>query len=135
MVKPWVKIFGIALVVAAVAFGLVQLGGGKVSLTSEGNEGEKESKNPLSGIFSGKSKDYMTLGIDTYSGHAGLIQLNNGLEPNENCELYKKFGIKLKILVVENDRSGFKSGDIDVAKLETNALAGDGNAALLSPKL
>lgn len=62
----------------------------------------------------GKKKDYITIGLDTYAGWAGITHLNGGLEPNEDSEIFKKFGIKLKIMIVENDREGFKSGDVDV---------------------
>lgn len=111
MVKPWVKIFGITVIVAVVAFVLVQLGGGSSSSKSEDS---KPTKEKLGDLFGKKSKDYITVGLDTYGGHAPIVHLNGGMNPNEDSELYKKYGIKVKFIVVENDRSGFKSGDIDI---------------------
>ena len=90
----WIAI--IMLIVIGVVFTLFQ--------TNKDNEDS----------FFGKKKDYLTIGLDTYAGWAGITHLNGGLEPNEDCELYKKFGIKLKIMIVENDRDGFKAGDVDV---------------------
>ena len=61
-----------------------------------------------------KDRDYLIYDCDTYAGWAGITHLNGGLEPNEDCELYRRFGIKLKIRIVENNRDGFLSGDSDV---------------------
>jgi len=66
------------------------------------------------GSFLGKKKDYLVLDIDTYSPWAGIMKLNDGLEPNEDCMLYKQFGIKLKINITEGNRDGFNAGTTDV---------------------
>ena len=116
MVRPWVKIFGIMVAVAAIAFVLIKLSG-ENPFKSDGKEGDsskKETSNPFK-IFGNKSaRDYIVVGVDTYGGHAPIVHLNGGLEPNESSELYRKYGIKLKFMIVENDRNAYKSGDIDV---------------------
>jgi len=121
MVRPWVKIFGITLAVLGIAFMLIKMGGGKVELPGENKEvtqavDKEKSSNFLSNLFTNKSgsKDYITIGVDTYGGHAPIVYLNGGMEPNENSEIYKRFGIKLKFEIVENDREAFKAGLIDV---------------------
>lgn len=90
----WIALFIVAAIIAVVVLFSV-------------NKDNEDS------IF-GKKKDYITIGLDTYAGWAGIVHLNGGLEPNEDCELFEKFGIKAKIMIVENDREGFKSGDVDV---------------------
>jgi len=142
MVRPWVKIAGIIVVVGLIAWGLVTLNGGKVSLLPDKNNGDtakKEKSDSPFKLFGGSNKgkkDYITVGVDTYGGHAPIVQLNGGLEPNENCELYKKYGIKLKFMIVENDRSAFKSGDIDVifATTDVRPIEMGENSAMLDSK-
>ena len=94
-VKPWVKIVGIAVIAAGVGLGLNAAGvfeGSEKSSTS-GNGGEK--KESSGGLFGSKSKkiDYITVGTNTYAGFLPFMYLNNGLEPNEDCILYKEYGL------------------------------------------
>ena len=75
---------------------------------------KSESKSMFSSIFGKTTRDYIVLGLDTYSPWAGIVHLNGGLEPNENSLLYKLFGIKLKIMIVETNREPFLTGEVDV---------------------
>lgn len=119
IVRPWVKTAGIIIVVAAVVFGLYKLGSG-----SSNKDGVSKTDNSiLSGIFGGD--DYITVGTNTYAGFLPFMYLNGGLEPNEDCIIYKDYGIKLKIVVQDDfqaGRSAFKNGDIDVIYCTADAL-------------
>ncbi len=74
------------------------------------------------GVFdkSGKSSngdgDVITIGTNTFVGFGPYLWLNGGTEPNEDCRLYKEYGIKLKIVIQDDFASGraaFLNGDID----------------------
>jgi NitT/TauT family transport system substrate-binding protein len=131
--KPWVKIALIMLLVFGLGTALYKLSGGKDESGKTANTSEK------SGIFSGifgsndsksssdsDDKDYQTVGVNTYAGFTTLVGLNHGLEPNEDCPLFKEFGIKLKIVIqddFEAGRAAFKSGDIDFIYCTTDVLS------------
>ena len=69
------------------------------------------SSNPFS-----KDDDVITIGTNTFVGFGPYLWLNHGTEPNEDCPLYKEFGIKLKIVIQDDFPSGraaFLNGDID----------------------
>ena len=56
----------------------------------------------------------------------GIVLMNGGMEPDENSELYKKYGIKLMIKqmdAVKDTRSGLHSGDLDLVYCTTDALS------------
>lgn len=125
VVKPWVKISGIILGVAAIVFGLWYVGK-TTGIVEESKEGDN-SKGFLSGMFSGggNSGDYITVGTNTYAGFLPFMYLNNGLEPTEDCILYKEYGLKMKIVVQDDfqaGRSAFKNGDIDIIYSTNDAL-------------
>lgn len=101
VVKPWVKVFGVMAVVAAIVFGLYSLG----------------NKKDLDFNLFSNSDDVIVVGTNTYAGFLPFMYLNGGLEPNEESYIYKNYGIKLKIVVQDDfqaGRSAFKNGDIDV---------------------
>jgi NitT/TauT family transport system substrate-binding protein len=63
----------------------------------------------------GGSKDFEVLAVNTYAGFTPIIAGNGGLEGNENSEFFKRFGVKLKIVVQDNfgdGRSAFKNGNV-----------------------
>jgi len=67
----------------------------------------------------GKSGDAdITIIVDTYTGWAPIIWGNGGLEGSEESEFYKRFGIKLKIVNMDDfeaNRAAWKNGDVDMA--------------------
>lgn len=108
IVKPWVKVFGVIVVVAGIVFGLYSLG---QNGTSNGKSFEMPS------IFNSSSDDAIVIGTNTYAGFLPFMYLNGGLEPNENSFIYQNYGIKLKIVVQDDFQAGraaFKNGDIDI---------------------
>ena len=108
IVKPWVKVFGVIVVVAGIVFGLYSLG---QNGTSDGKSFEMPS------IFNSSSDDAIVIGTNTYAGFLPFMYLNGGLEPNENSFIYQNYGIKLKIVVQDDFQAGraaFKNGDIDI---------------------
>lgn len=111
IVKPWVKVFGIICLVAGIVFGLSKLGGKSDGTTSESSFGS------LGSLFSSTQKDYITVGVNTYSGFLPFLLVNNGLEPTEDCILYKDYGVKMKVVIQDDfmaGRSAFVNGDIDI---------------------
>lgn len=70
-------------------------------------------------------KPDLIIGYNTFSGVAGLVYINGGMEPTEESPLYKKYGIKVQIKqmdVVKDTRSALFSGDLDLAYCTTDAL-------------
>ena len=126
-VKPWVKIVGIAVIAAGVGLGLNAAGvfEGSEKSSTNGNGGEK--KESSGGLFGSKSKkiDYITVGTNTYAGFLPFMYLNNGLEPNEDCILYKEYGLKMKVVIQDDFQAGrmaFKNGNIDVIYCTVDAI-------------
>ena len=110
-VQPWVKIAGIALV--AIVAGVI--------LNATGVFKNSNSKD-LSLFDNG---DVITVGTNTYAGFLPFMYLNNGLEPNEDCILYKEYGLKLKIVIQDDFQAGriaFKNGNIDIIYCTADAL-------------
>jgi NitT/TauT family transport system substrate-binding protein len=67
----------------------------------------------------------LTLGINTWSGFAPIVWLNGGLEPNTESQLYKNYGIKLRIKindVFDNSRQNFLEGNYDLVYATTDVL-------------
>lgn len=118
--KPWVKIALIAVVVFGVVFGASKLFGGK-----DDGKGETKSKGKsLSGLFT--KSDVINVGVNTYVGFLQLVWLNNGLEPNEDCPLFKEYGLKMKITIQDDfvaGRAAYKNGDIDLIYCTTDVLS------------
>lgn len=110
MVKPWVKWAQKGVIVAAILGVLYYTA--SISGMLPGGDGSK------SGIFGGSSDDdVIVLSTNTFIGFADYCYMNNGLEPNEDCILYKDYGIKLKILIqddFEACRKGLLNGSTDI---------------------
>ena len=122
VLRPWVKVVGVIAVVAAIMYGAFKFFGGS-------NDGDnKPSSNSggfFSGMFSGSDDDVITIGTNTYAGFLPFMYLNNGLEPNEDCPIYKEYGLKLKIVVQDDfaaGRAAFNNGDIDIIYCTADAL-------------
>lgn len=60
----------------------------------------------FSGMFSGSDDDVITIGTNTYADFLPFIYLNNDLESNEDCHIYKEYGLKLKIVVQDDFAAG-----------------------------
>lgn len=115
--KPWVKIALIAIVVFGVIFGVSKIFGGK-------GEAKTSEKKSLTDMFS--KNDVINVGVNTYVGFLQLVWLNNGLEPNEDCPLFKDYGLKMKITIQDDfgaGRAAFKNGDIDLIYCTTDVLS------------
>lgn len=70
-------------------------------------------------------KPDLILAYNTFTGVEGIVLMNGGMDPNENSDLYKNFGIKLQIKqmdAVKDTRSGLHSGDLDLVYCTTDAL-------------
>lgn len=75
------------------------------------------------GTTSGKPD--LILAYNTFTGVEGIVLMNGGMDPNDNSELYKTFGIKLQIKqmdAVKDTRAGLHSGDLDLVYCTTDAL-------------
>lgn len=119
--KPWVKIALIAIVVFGVVFGAAKIFGGK-----KADEAGSSGKKTLGSLFGSKNSDVINVGVNTYVGFLQLVWLNNGLEPNEDCPLFKDYGLKMKITIQDDfaaGRSAFKNGDIDLIYCTTDVLS------------
>jgi NitT/TauT family transport system substrate-binding protein len=84
------------------------------------------SKDGKIAIDSKSGKPDLTVAYNTFTGVEGLVLMNGGMEPNENSELYKTFGIKLLIKqmdAVKDTRAGLHSGDLDLVYCTTDALS------------
>lgn len=69
-------------------------------------------------VFGGSSKSDITIIVDTYTGWAPIIWGNGGLDGSEDSEFYKRFGIKLRIVNMDDFeacRAAWKNGDADMA--------------------
>ena len=112
VVKPLGKAIIVILVVAGVVYGASKL------FSSSDNKSGGENKNLFGTLFSSSSSDdVITLGTNTYAGFLPFMYLNNGLEPTEDCPLYKEYGLKLKIVVQDDfpaGREAFKNDNIDI---------------------
>jgi len=114
------KFFLILLLVAGL-FGAFKVFGPKSSTSSTPKSGGVLSK--VTSVFS--SGPDITLGVNTWTGFAPIVWLNGGsLEPNKESRLYKEYGIKLKIVILDvfaNSREAFKSNAINVVYCTTDA--------------
>jgi NitT/TauT family transport system substrate-binding protein len=65
-------------------------------------QAQKSSK-PSSGLFSNKSDKYdAAIIVDTYTGWAPIVWGNGGMNGSEESEFYKRFGVKLRILNMDD---------------------------------
>ena len=65
-----------------------------------------------------KSDNEVTIIVDTYTGWAPIIWGNGGLESTDDSPFYTKFGLRLKILNMDDFeacRAALKNGDADMA--------------------
>ena len=117
VLRPWVKVVGVVALVAAIMFGASKFFGSD-------NESTDNNGGLFSSLFSGND-NVITVGTNTYAGFLPFMYLNGGLEPNEDCPIYKEYGIKLKIVVQDDfaaGRAAFKNGDIDIIYCTADAL-------------
>lgn len=85
--------------------------------------GGKDGKIP---VDEKSGKPDLVVAYNTFTGVAGLLLVNGGMEPNENSELYKNYGVKLLIKqmdAVKDTRAGLHSGDLDLVYCTTDALS------------
>lgn len=78
------------------------------------------------GKIAGAGKPDLVVAYNTFTGVEGLILMNGGMEPNENSNFYKKYGIKVLIKqmdAVKDTRAGLHSGDLDLVYCTTDALS------------
>jgi len=71
------------------------------------------------------AKADLVLGINTWSGFAPIVWLNDGLEPNENSQLYRNYGIKLRIKIndmFDDSRNNFKTDNYNLVYCTTDVL-------------
>lgn len=119
--------FFLLLVLVGGIFAAVHFFAPKSSSSSASKEPAKSGGglSKIANVFSGNDAD-ITIGVNTWTGFAPLVWLNNGsLEPNKESEMYKKYGIKLRIKIMDvlkDCRSAFKSGDLNLAYCTTDAL-------------
>lgn len=102
---------------------LVVLGGGYFAYKHFAGNNDKEGKVNIFGKKSGDAD--LTIAYNTFTGVAGIVLMNGGMEPNEASTLYKDYGIKLRIRqmdVVKDTRAGLHSGDLDAVYCTTDAL-------------
>jgi NitT/TauT family transport system substrate-binding protein len=72
------------------------------------------------------SKPDLIVAYNTFTGVEGLVLENGGMDPNENSDFYKKYGLKVQIKqmdAVKDTRSGLHSGDLDLVYCTTDALS------------
>jgi len=83
----------------------------------------KDGKVALSGSA---GKPDLVIAYNTFTGVEGLVLENGGMEPNENSDMYKTYGLKVLIKqmdAVKDTRSGLHSGDLDLVYCTTDALS------------
>jgi NitT/TauT family transport system substrate-binding protein len=123
--QPGAKFVIILLIVGGIAFGIYKVVGSSKSSTTT-----TEQKSSSGGILSKVTNVFssgpdITVVVNTWGGFAPLVDLNDGLEPNENSRMYKEFGLKVKILVIdafEESRNTYKTGKADVIYCTADAL-------------
>lgn len=125
VVRPWVKIVLVAAIVCGAVYGISKFRPSQDNTQTTKTE-KKSLKDKVMSLFDTSSdKDVITVGTNTYAGFMPFMYLNNGLEPNEDCVLYKEYGLKLKIVIQDDfqaGRSAFRNGDIDIIYCTADAL-------------
>jgi NitT/TauT family transport system substrate-binding protein len=84
------------------------------------------SKDGKIAVDSKTGKPDLIVAYNTFTGVEGLVLMNGGMDPNENSDMYKTYGIKLLIKqmdAVKDTRSGLHSGDLDLVYCTTDALS------------
>lgn len=119
------KFFLLLIVVGAVFGGIYLLKpkGTQSSSSSPAKSGGVMSK--VTNVFGGNSPD-IVLGVNTWTGFAPIVWLNGGsLEPNKESRLYKEFGIKLQVKILDvfdDSRNSFKTDAVNVVYCTVDAL-------------
>lgn len=120
------KFFIILVIVGGAAAGLYFT---KPELFTKKNKSTASHEEKSSGgLFSKKSSSNeadLVLGVNTWSGFAPIVWANGGLDPNENSYIYKKYGIKLKIQIVDvfdDSRNKFKTDNLNLVYCTTDVL-------------
>lgn len=76
--------------------------------------------------FGSSDGDYdATIAVNTYCGFSPIVWANGGLEGNTESAFYKRYGLKLKIVVMDDfdaARSGLKDGSINIEYCTLDAL-------------
>ena len=112
VVKPWVKYAQKGFIVAAI------LGVLYYTASISGVLPKNDGSSKIGGLFGGSNDDdVIVLSTNTFIGFADWVYMNNGIEPTEDCILYKDYGIKLKILIqddFEACRRGLLNGDTHI---------------------
>jgi NitT/TauT family transport system substrate-binding protein len=79
----------------------------------------------VSNVFGNDDPDII-LGVNTWTGFAPIVWLNGGsLEPNKESRLYKEYGIKLQIKILDvfdDSRNSFKTDAVNVVYCTVDAL-------------
>ena len=117
------KFFLILLVVGGVAAALY-FTKPEIFKGKEGGEKSEKTEKVTKKRSKSSSAD-LTLGINTWSGFAPIVWLNDGLDPNTDSYLYKEYGIKLQIKindVFDDSRNNFKTGTYDLVYCTTDVL-------------
>ena len=74
----------------------------------------------------GKKGGYdAVIAVNTYCGFEPIVYANGGLEGTEDSYLYKKYGLKFKVLIMDDfdaARAGLKDGSIDIEYCTLDAL-------------
>ena len=77
--------------------------------------------------------DSINVGINTWSGFAGLIAANGGLEPNTDSKFFKEHKLLVKISIFDNPNDGkqaFQSGAIDTWQGTVDSIPVDASTML-----
>ena len=115
--------FFLILALVAVAFGAWKVFGPTTSSLTASAPSKSGVMSKVTNVFSGGPD--VTLGVNTWTGFAPIVWMNGGsLEPNKESRLYKEYGIKLKIVILDvfsNSREAFKSEAINVVYCTTDA--------------
>ena len=67
----------------------------------------------------------ITMCVNSYTGFAPILYLNNGLEPTQDSELYRQTGMTMKIVIMDDftaARAALEQGTIDVEYCTLDAL-------------
>ena len=121
--QPWTKFFIFLVLVAGLA-GLWKTYGPKSAPTASTPAKSGGVLSKVANVFS--SGPDLTIAVNTWTGFAPLVKMNGGsLEPNKESDLYKKYGIKLRVKIMDvfdDCRNAFKSNEVDVVYCTFDAL-------------
>ena len=94
----------------------------------------KNKTNVVTKLASSTS-DTINVGINTWSGFAGIIAENGGLEPSTDSNFYKKYKMLVKISIFDDPNAGkqaFQSGAIDTWQGTVDSIPVDASTLLPS---